>query len=75
MTLSQFELLYAAQRGVAKRMGQRSHERSQNQMLLIGGKPEMIRDIVKRSGLSVNVIRSRFRSGKREWADFGVTCD
>jgi hypothetical protein len=71
--MNQDELLFAAKRGVAKRMGQRSHTRSQNQLLLIGGKPETIRDIAERSGLSVDVIRSRFRRGKREWSDFGVT--
>lgn len=67
------QLLHAAQRGVAKRMGEIRHQQCQNQLLLISGEAVTIRDICSRSGLTSDVVRKRFRRGKREWADFGVT--
>lgn len=66
------ELLHAAQRGIAKRMGVRSRETSKNQLLLIDNEAVTVRELCEKSGLSGKIVRQRFKAGKRRWVDFGV---
>lgn len=65
-------LLNQAQKGVAKRMGVKSHATALNQLIRISGEVVTVGEVSARSGLDSRLVRKRYRLGKRLWADFGV---
>lgn len=64
------DLIHAAIRGVAKRMGERKHAESQNQLLRIGGKIVTMGEACKATGLNSKEVRKRVRAGTLDLAGF-----
>lgn len=66
-------LLNAAQIAVSKRHGVVRRAVAQNQLLSISGKTVAMSEVCELTGLTTRAIRKKYRNGKREWADYGVT--
>jgi len=58
-------------KGVAKKMGAKSHRESQDRMMLIGGVVVTTRELLAQSGMTLKAIRGKYRTGKRSWSDYG----